>query len=352
MPERETMKIHRKVLVTRSADFVIRSESARYAAMGRECIGSLVGEIHNDFVVITHAGKTGNGAQLSYANAISDSSYQNRFVSLVVNHYPESPINWKGFYHSHPMGFADLSSNDMRTFETILDDPDYNGLNNLFVMLLSYKTDDNCWKIKAYIGVMLDGQFHRHEAKYTVIENEHPFVSELLGNEYSPFNEDTRELPPVVPAPAMQESRSRLFNRGFYIVHLKFMLQKEIDKISRNSVLVGNIIKESPWEVEFTNCGGKIRKVLFVIPDEYPLNPPSVVIYFKKKEKEFISSQYMNWNTYIGSMESILEIISRVYRVQFEDKKNEGNTENMAQKLCRLMFTDPREFITRRRAAR
>jgi len=305
------------MFITKSAIQVINDESFKWKNMKIECGGSLVGIFFNRIPLILYAIDTGTNASQSGGHLVTDHNYQNKMICAIISQYPSalSELHYLGDFHMHPMYFPKMSGTDEQTSKKILHDPIHSNLPALSILITTFDSNGTI-EFCPFLAIrdnINDASFNR--AKLEVIDENDSNITNVLGRRYVDYRN-------ILEAKEMHESFPHQFNTNSF-VNCKIgnaRLDKEIDDL-RNTFKIDVAIKRA--DIIFCEMQFEDVKIHIFFPQEFPLNPPTIM--FSQGEAEMQEYHpYYAWNS-LSSIANLLEDLL-VRQLGKEVKKQETST--------------------------
>jgi hypothetical protein len=270
--------------MTRSAVEAIEAASLPASGMGKETGGILIGPPPtNEAVVITSA--TGSGPDENCASAGSwetEPDYLNQELRRAREEDPT--VNLRGFWHLHPGRMTSPSSQDQSESLAIIQDSEHYRLDELVMPIVT--VDKNEITIHCY-------HISRDNTCFT-----------RMDMEIIPEVEDEAER--LSSDPEQTETETGFWHDTdwqFYMTPQGAMrLEIEMDKLIYAGYQVTAML------VDDGNCciqawmDDEGEAMLFLLPGEYPLNPPSVFVQHcgEIREKGVYGSSLLNrWSSHV-----------------------------------------------------
>jgi len=280
----------KECVITQSAVDVINKESRSVYKMGRETGGILIGPRPTDTaIVITSATGPGpDGDLASYAGWETDPDYLNE---KLIEARDENPVvNLRGFWHRHPGRIRRPSSQDLMEARRILEDVEHYKLHGELVMPIVTVTQKRI-AIRAYYITNNEQGFEEIPVK--VVPDSDEMVKALLSpRKVIEFEEGT----------AFWRDSDWQFYKTPYGAE---RLESELNDLSQaEHEAEARLLDDGNCCIEVCMNKGS-QKILFLLPREYPLNPPQVFM----KLGEDIRELYMDGSSLLCRWSSACRLV-------------------------------------------
>lgn len=254
-----------KLRIASSAYQTIMEESMKWDGMETGTV--LVGTQESDGFTVTDAIGPGPKAKRSWGSFSPDVDYVNMELQRIRS---LKTVDFLGVHHLHPGDMHYPSGGDKTQAIEMLTDPDYK-INGKLLCFISIKNGKSV-VLHPYLMTKENPVFK--PIKYEIINDLNLSKANRTGNTLSVWACD-------------KASTKRLADE-----------LKSIEEMLNSKPIV-KIIKNGLTAIE-------IEKIVFVLPNEYPLNPPRIFIRKRKRLKEVILGEQMRWS----STFDILELLS------------------------------------------
>ena len=249
------MKMKDELLITYGAAKPIIKDSKQFEV---ETGGILVGTLGNPMTIVA-AGKSGQNSQHHAAQYTSDPIADKNCLSKAQQDYGQAikPVGW---WHKHPADFNRPSSGDCRQIQQL--SKDYNDGKPILMGIVN-----QCSGLRRKITLhlySLDPGSHLIEHPWRLVSSKHPTLLELIAK-----------------APVTPETNNTDFWKDPNF-------QSYLNPVGRQRILQEiEELKKDGWQVKTSrhkhngmlmlDLFDGITELQFLLPPEYPLNPPTIL---------------------------------------------------------------------------
>ena len=261
-----------KCLITHSAVEAIRMASLPAHQSSRETGGMLIGPTPDDgLVVITSA--TGPGpddSNSSYASWETDPEYLNGRLRMAQEENPA--VNLRGFWHLHPGQMTHPSGQDLREACNILEDTRHYKLNGGLVMPIVTAQNG---RITIHCHYISRSSHRFTEIPFEIIDDTDDVIA-------TASDRGMAEIEVGAESGFWQDPGWQFYGMAYGAERLA----EELDVLeSAGYQVTARILDDGDCCVQVCGDGGG-KSVLFLLPREYPLNPPRIFLKSGKRIRE------------------------------------------------------------------
>ena len=288
-----------KCVMTRSAVETIHRESISAFGIGKETGGILIGPAPTDeTIIITSATGPGHdGKCASFASWETDTDYLNEKLKMAREENPG--VNLRGFWHRHPGQMSHPSTQDLWEARKILADKKHYKLDGKLIMPIVTVAQE---RVTIHAYYITDEELRFEEISLEVIPDSDKVLKSLLASK---------------KAVEVEEETNHEFwrdkNWHFYkSLYGALRLEEELKGLELLGYKAGTkLINNSDCCVEVWKDGGH-QQVLFLLPREYPLNPPRIFTKYGEDVRELEAdsrSPLYKWSSefYLAELAGVLE---------------------------------------------
>lgn len=251
--------------MTRSAVETIHRESISAFGIGKETGGILIGLVPSDEIVIISSatGPGHDGKCASFASWETDTDYLNEELKMAREE--NLAVNLRGFWHRHPGQMSHPSAQDLWEARKILADKKHYKLDGKLIMPIVTVAQE---RVTIHAYYITDEELWFKEIPVEVVSDSDEMVKSLLASKKAiEVEEETNH--------EFWRDKDWHFYKSLYGA---LRLEEELAGLKLLGYkATARLLKDSDCCVEAWKNGGH-QRVLFLLPREYPLNPPRVFV--------------------------------------------------------------------------